>query len=1148
MKWSEYMRLDMFQYRSGKPRAHRLPQLCAALLFMVLLAASPTSSSATPAIAPLTPALQAAGGFDIPCAQTPVGRVLRLNQANQVFLGYTSADAPYAGRLGSYRFALNASSQLAEQFIADPTTAPPSIAALAGTTADLAGDGKQSFVQAFSDATKQTRFVVNTNGAPVQTAVDSNPDQSAISLASGDVLGRNDGTQQVALASSGAGGTYAGIYAGDGLQNNQALSAAYWISNRPDRLNTSLVRLAVGNLDNSPTVGVVLAFLQSDQQTIQLVYLQYQPGYTINDGVTTAKGLQERASVTFSPGTIRDLQLTLADLHGTGRRTVVLGWQFTADNSLGLLGWNLRTANGGSQFVTDSAYRTGPVASNFALASGDLYAQQRDQLVLAYGTDNALNIITLGPNAPGQQYTTLDTWQDGQGYRNNVGHLALAVGDLDKDNRAEIVAAFKDANPLGFQTIYLDADPSKHLQLKDSSRHDATLAGPITLSLGDWNNDSVRASVGGRCARVVDANVAAVGFVPPYWQNIQGNQQKGGSIGRSVTQAAAAEQSVTLTRSNTVSAFIGAGVQAEIPGLFEVSASAKATAAQEYAMSNRQTTGTMTTTVTTVGQSWMDDALVYDPSEYNCYSYQLSSNNTSLPADQANLRYCAFQGLPGNSQQLQASELNSWDTNFGTQPEYTPALRDWSSLALFRGAFTAQSSNAASAPLAVDGAIVSGSFVKSTVAQTANEAHPWWQIDLGAVQPLTKIRLWTPPASLSNVYVFVSNTDFRTIPGGNDPNTLLVQPGVRHYSLADLGNGFAMSTVAPPETTFLTLDAMNNPIQGRYVRVQRADTAVLALAQVQIFGANHVEPDRYPIDLRPGAPGSGAFQVLLYNPFHTSADNAYVWVQERGNLLWDGRQSAPQNGLTVDRGNTIVDWSLSKGTGNTQVQAQELDTTSSIGAEFEAEAGSWFTVSAGGGVENSRGLATEATLSTSWSNELNMGGQVQGFPHDYDGAQNSWVLGCRYRFQPYYYELTDPSNLGHQQRFPVLDYLVPSGGRAADLDRTLDLAACRNGNLPGPMQANGETAQTAPGQPIVLNVLANDTGNDLTIVGAGPAQHGAVAYTARAITYTPDRWFTGTDSFTYTIQGNASSTATGTVTVRVGGMGGTRIFLPFVRR
>src|SRR5690242_4365436 len=97
-----------------RSRARRLLQLCATLLFIGLLAATPASSSAHSFIAPADSVAQALGGTDIPCAQTPFGRVLRLNQANQVFLGYTTADAPYIGRLGSYRLALNASGQLAE--------------------------------------------------------------------------------------------------------------------------------------------------------------------------------------------------------------------------------------------------------------------------------------------------------------------------------------------------------------------------------------------------------------------------------------------------------------------------------------------------------------------------------------------------------------------------------------------------------------------------------------------------------------------------------------------------------------------------------------------------------------------------------------------------------------------------------------------------------------------------------------------------------------------------------------------------------------------------------------------------------------------------------------------------------------------------
>jgi Bacterial Ig domain/NedA-like, galactose-binding domain len=609
---------------------------------------------------------------------------------------------------------------------------------------------------------------------------------------------------------------------------------------------------------------------------------------------------------------------------------------------------------------------------------------------------------------------------------------------------------------------------------------------------------------------------------------------------------------------DTVSVYAGAGLDVDIPGVFQISGAAKQTGAHEYAMSNRQTTGAVTTTVTMVGLSWMDDALVYDSTEYNCYSYQLLVQDVMLPTDKANVRYCEYQGLPDGTSQAQASVLDSWDANAGTEPAYAPAVRDWSNLTLFRGAATDQSSNKASAPLAVDGTLVNGSYSNGTVAQTANENHPWWQVDLGAVQPLSKIRLWTPKGSLSNFYVFVSKKPFTEIPGADDPNTLLRQPDVQHYTLADLGNGFTMTDTAPPETTFLTLDARGKPIQGQYVRVQRADTGVLSLAEVQVFGPNHVEPDRYPLDLRPGAPNSGSFEVLLYNPYHTSSSDRYVWVPTRGNLLWDGRQSPALNALGVDRGSATESWSLSKGTGNSQVQAQELDNTTSAGTEFEGEAGQIIKVLAGGGTEHTTGLATETTLSTSWSQELNMGGLVQGFPREYDGVENSWVLRCRYRFQPYYYEVTDTSNLGHQHRFPVLDYLVPSGGRAADLDRTADLAACRNGNLPSPTpQASNDTAHASAGQPLTMNVLANDKGNNLTITAVGPAQHGTATHTDRTITYTPNRGFAGTDRFTYTISDSAggvtvataNGTTTGTVTITVdNGTGGTVVYLPLVQR
>jgi hypothetical protein len=163
------------------------------------------------------------------------------------------------------------------------------------------------------------------------------------------------------------------------------------------------------------------------------------------------------------------------------------------------------------------------------------------------------------------------------------------------------------------------------------------------------------------------------------------------------------------------------------------------------------------------------------------------------------------------------------------------------------------------------------------------------------------------------------------------------------------------------------------------------------------------------------------------------------------------------------------------------------------------------------------------------------------------------VLNCRYRFQPYYYELSETSNLGYQHHFPVLDYLVPDEGHSIDLNRITDLSACRNGNMPGAtVQAHNDTARANPGTPVVLNVLANDVGSDLQITGVSTPKHGTATHTERSVSYTPAPGFSGTDTFTYTAAsgGAAAGAATGIVTVVVGnGPGGrTIVYLPLVRR
>jgi hypothetical protein len=319
--------------------------------------------------------------------------------------------------------------------------------------------------------------------------------------------------------------------------------------------------------------------------------------------------------------------------------------------------------------------------------------------------------------------------------------------------------------------------------------------------------------------------------------------------------------------------------------------------------------------------------------------------------------------------------------------------------------------------------------------------------------------------------------------------------------LADLGNGFAMTDTAAPETTFLTLDAQHRPIQGRYVRVQLAGPGALTLAEVQVFGPNHVEPDLFPLDLcdastpkTPDKPwcdvtqNDGYFKVLLYNPWHTSDGDRFVAVKTRGQVLWDGRTNAVLNNLSVTQGNTMKSWSMSQDTVQTKVQAHAISNNTRNGLSFEAEGAAVIKVLGGHATENTQGVDSETMQSTAWGNGLNMEGHVRGFPREYSGLENAWVQVCHYRFQPYFYETSEMSNLGVIQRYPVLDYLVPQENAGFDLDRAQDLSACRNGNLISPTpHANQDTAQAvaaAPAgiaQPLMLNVLANDAGTDLTI-------------------------------------------------------------------
>jgi hypothetical protein len=86
-----------------------------------------------------------------------------------------------------------------------------------------------------------------------------------------------------------------------------------------------------------------------------------------------------------------------------------------------------------------------------------------------------------------------------------------------------------------------------------------------------------------------------------------------------------------------------------------------------------------------------------------------------------------------------------------------------------------------------------------------------------------------------------------------------------------------------------------------------------------------------------------------------------------------------------------------------------------------------------------------------------------------------------------------------------------------------------------------ETTVTTAGTPVTINVLANNTGNGLTITSfSNPANGSLVSNGDKSFTYTPVAGFVGEDTFSYTVRDTQGAPATAEVTISALTNGGPR--------
>lgn len=86
------------------------------------------------------------------------------------------------------------------------------------------------------------------------------------------------------------------------------------------------------------------------------------------------------------------------------------------------------------------------------------------------------------------------------------------------------------------------------------------------------------------------------------------------------------------------------------------------------------------------------------------------------------------------------------------------------------------------------------------------------------------------------------------------------------------------------------------------------------------------------------------------------------------------------------------------------------------------------------------------------------------------------------------------------------------------------------------VSASSDAVSTAYNTSVTIDVMVNDTGANISIIGLSTPGHGTAVVSAGKVVYTPAVGFSGDDTFVYTLS-DGSTTAQGTVTVTVGAPG-----------
>ncbi len=653
-------------------------------------------------------------------------------------------------------------------------------------------------------------------------------------------------------------------------------------------------------------------------------------------------------------------------------------------------------------------------------------------------------------------------------------HVQLAAGPMNHDGiQRALVMAYDSENANILRGITRFDDQGNFAlvpNLQNESNSDFTSLGNISLLASDFDGESMHATLttgaDADCrTNVVDRQLRSLIWMPPYFSALQsqglGNQDIDARFAKTNSTTQSQENQEGSYSSNSISGYIGETAGFEL-GPLEAEDSVKFTFGGDFESATGAIHGSDQEYSYTEGStSAGGEALVQSESTTSdCYTYDVVRYGGAIP--NSTLHFCAIQRAPDGQPRDSVTDSNAdvWNSlsdqtgaPFTPTPQWFPLTRDWASLALFHSA-------------TLNGSPVSGATdgLFSTPVTSSTMVQPYLDIDLGAVRDIASIRVF-PAAN-------VDTDGKQTTPLGfsdaaKDLVGFRVYVSMGKFAGAAVPSGASVTSFTPDTSDQAISDRWNiwtrNPsdssqlLRGRYVRLQNPTTipSRINIAEIQVFGDSHVEPPTYPDAVCDPSTGADFFGNPLHNDGYFKAEvwnsvgatPGYEEIEVRGDLMWSGANAVDIHGNSISgvpnctndyvvrdgsdiwgggfkvsgSSTNFNSWDLGQTDSTTLGTTASFDTSFRIGAEYDIEAGFGVKVTAGLSYEYTHGVTSDIQSSTTWGNELSVGGDIAGF--DTPSIGNI----CGYEPRPYAFHLNDRSNAGFQHDVYVADYVVREG-------------------------------------------------------------------------------------------------------------------------